>query len=260
MLHAVVVGIDSYLDQHIPNLRFAAADAMAFAELLERRVAPAERNVKLLLNQAATQRAILEAVGQELCRLVAPDDAVVIYFAGHGCPERVGPRDKADRYLLAHDTEYRSIYATALGMEQHVPMWLDRLSVAKVVVIFLDCCFSGAAGGRTLMGPLLSQAGIPTLSEALVSLKELDLGRGRVIVCACDDDQVALESSRLSHGYFTHELLSALARPRDGSAVVSLTKLYDEVADGVRHQTDERQHPLITILRGNKVALPCLAE
>lgn len=262
MLHAVVIGIDRYQDFRIDDLSCAVADARAVASLLERRLAPDERTVRLLLDEAATERAISIAVEDDLHRDVAPDDLVMIYFAGHGSPELTGRNDRRGRFLLPHDVDFDRIYSTGLGMETVIPDWLERLSSARLTALVLDCCFSGAAGGRTVMGPLLRSAGERrTLSpaDAPVSLKELELGRGRVILCASDEDQVARENRRLGHGVFTRHFLAALTRPRGGERVVPLTTLYAEVEAAVRDDTDGAQEPVITLIPGIHARLPCLA-
>ncbi len=217
--------------------------------------------MRLLIDEEATQRNIRVAIGNDLARTVGPDDVVLIYFAGHGCPERVGKGDKASHYLMAHDTDFKTIYGTALGMDTDVPEWFERLDGARLVTIILDCCFSGAAGGRTIMGPLLKQAGMRNLSStAPISLKGRDLGRGRVILCAADDDQLACENFALKHGVFTYHLLAALTKARGEHANVLLTDLYKEVEQAVREETDGTQEPIMTAVPNKRAALPCLAE
>jgi uncharacterized caspase-like protein len=261
MLHAVVIGIDRYRDEAIPNLSCAASDAITFGRLLERRLAPDERSVRVLVDEEATQRNIRVAIGNDLAGAISPDDVVLIYFAGHGCPERVGAGDKPSHYLMAHDTDYRAIYGTALGMDTDVPEWFGRLLEAKLVTIILDCCFSGAAGGRTIMGPLLKVAGMKMMDlTGPISLKGLELGRGRVILCAADDNQVACENIALRHGVFTHHLLAALTKARGEESVVLLTDLYKEVERAVREETGGRQEPIMTALPAKRAALPCLGE
>lgn len=259
MFHAVVVGVDQYEDERIPPLSCAANDARTVAALLEQSLAVDERRVCLLVDQAATHRNVAIAV-DDVSRAVAADDIVLIYFAGHGAPERAGSRQKRGCYLLTHDTDYAHIYATAIGMESDVPAWFQRLEAARLVVITLDCCFSGSAGGRTLMGPLLRAAnGLESLLPKPVSLRGLDLGRGRVILCASDDNQVAREDKDSGHGIFTRHLLDALTRERGGASTILLTELYDEIESAVRIDTGGAQEPLITLIPNKRAALPCLA-
>jgi len=261
MLHAVIVGINTYQDPFIPPLSHARADAERLAKLLAERIEPDERRVHLLLDKDATRRNIEVTIAEDLHRAVNPGDVVLLYLACHGSPERRAPKDKQSRHLIAHDTEYGRIYATGLDMERHVPEWFERLSDAKLIVLFLDACFSGATGGRSVLGPTLKAH--PKLSGVLseprpVSIKDLDLGRGRVILCACDDDQLAREDPALGHGIFTHHLLQELQRDRGASPTVDLVELYQKVSNGVSSATNDKQQPVITIVRGWRPRLPYL--
>ena len=261
MLRSVLVGIDVYQDPFIPGLSRARADAEALARLLEQRIRPDERSVLLLVDQDATQRRIDVAINETLHRSVNPGDVVLLYFACHGSPERRAAKDKRSRHLIAHDTEYGRIFATGIDMERDIPAWFERLEEAKLVVLLLDTCFSGAVGGRTFMGPTLRAN--PRVEGSLsepqpASIKDLDLGRGRVILCACDDDQLAREDPALGHGVFTHHLLQGLTRDRDASPTVDLVDLYQQVAKGVSSATQDKQQPVITIIRGWKPRLPYL--
>src|SRR6185312_14508477 len=86
--HAVVIGINQYNDPGIPQLQFARADAEAMHSVL---VDPAvgrfrPENVVLLVDENATERRIRSEIGTRLPRRAGPDDAVFVYFAGHGAP------------------------------------------------------------------------------------------------------------------------------------------------------------------------------
>jgi uncharacterized caspase-like protein len=259
MLHAVLIGIDQHQDAVIPTLSYARADAEALAAALAH-IREDERSIRLLVDGEATRRNIMAAIGEDVHRAVEPDDIVLIYFAGHGSPERRGARDRRSRYLIPHDTEYRRIYATGIDMERDIHTWLERLPGAKLVVIVLDACFSGAAGGRTFTGPLLAECrthpGYLDDSQP-ISLRRLDLGRGRVILCAADEDQLAREDPALGHGVFTHHLLHSLTRPRAG-ATVDVGDLYQEVSAAVVAATGSAQEPVISLIRAFRPRLPRL--
>jgi uncharacterized caspase-like protein len=265
MLHGVFVGIDVYQDPNVSRLSCACADARAFHDLLERRIPENERKMTLLLNEQATRRNIMESIGDNLPHIVETNDTVLIYYAGHGSPERRSARDKRSLYLIPHDTDYQKIYATAIDMDRDVPAWLERIveAGAKLVLLFLDTCFSGAAGGRTFVGPTLEKN--PTVPGYLefddpdpTPFRDLDLGRGQAIFSAADKDQVAIEDVRLGHGVFTYQLLEALKKPRDGARSVHLGIVYAEVCDAVRLATGEKQDPVLCT-RIKNARLPCLA-
>lgn len=237
-----MIGIDVYRDPRIPELICARHDAEAFARLLCARIAPEERHVITLVDEKATRERIITALGDQLPGLCGADDVVMIYFAGHGCPERSSPRDDDWPFLIAYDSEYDRIAATGVDMIHQIGDLLHRLP-AKLVVMFIDACFSGAAGGRTFGGPVY-MANRNRFRSELVSLDALELGAGRVIITAADDDEVATESLELGHGVFTHYLLEVLQRPAIGDATLGLGTLYEEVAKGVRQATNGSQHPV----------------
>lgn len=261
MLHAVVVGIDRYLDARITPLECAKADATAVARLLENGIEPDEREVRLLLDGEATRRNLMTAIVDDLRREVESEDIVFISFAGHGCPERMGAQDECSRYLIAHDSEYDRLRATAIDLQRDVADWIDAVKLADMVVIALDACFSGRAGGRTILGPELARTAALKgflADENLVSLKGLDLGSGRVILCAADDDEVAREMPQSGHGVFTRHLLKGLQRPRGTDRSVRITDLFNEVEDGVGADTANQQHPVMSLIKGSRPSLPIL--
>ncbi|HWO25636.1 MAG TPA: caspase family protein [Kofleriaceae bacterium] len=251
----MIIGIDQYADSSIRNLSCAGRDARTIASLLRDRIAPDERHVTLLLDEQATRANIMNAIGEDLARASGPADTAIIYFAGHGSPERAAPRDEDLPYLVAHDTDYERIYATGIDMAHDVKRWLQRLRV-ELAVVFLDACFSGAAGGRTFAGPVrLANQG--RFRDEPISIKDLDLGAGRVIIAAANDDEVAIEFESLGHGVFTYHLLEALRQSPAGSPKIGVAALYEYVADAVHQATGTRQRPVFngTNIRG---ALPLL--
>ena len=125
MLHAIAIGIDRYADPRIRDLACARHDAHTFGSLLSERIEPAQRRVTMLLDERATRANIMQAIGEDLVRAARPEDIAIIYFAGHGSPERAAPRDEDRPYLIAHDTQYDRIYSTGIDMIHDVSRWLD---------------------------------------------------------------------------------------------------------------------------------------
>ena len=245
MLRAVVIGINKYRDPNIGNLSYACADAEEFGRLLSEGIHPAERSVRVLLDAEATKRNVMIAIGEDLPRVSSANDVIVLYFAGHGSPETEASPDEASRYLVAHDTDHENIYATGIDMERELPRWYERIQQPKLVLLFIDACFSGRAGGRTFEGPRLRRARSGTRQAGRLSLRTLDLGEGRLMMAACDDDQVAREFPSLGHGVFTHCLLQSLRQQDETKDTISLHALYDDVSEAVRAHTQARQIPIL---------------
>jgi uncharacterized caspase-like protein len=238
-LHSVVIGIDRYRDENIRNLQYACADAIAVANLLERRLAPPERSVHLLVDKQATRDAIMTLIGETLPRVQGSDDLVLIYFAGHGSPEHESPPDMVSRYLVPHGADYGRIFATGIGLERELTALLERQSASRVLLI-LDACFSGLAGGRTFVGPVLRRTRA-IFAPQRISLRSLDLGSGRAMLAACKDEEVSREQD--GHGIFTRHLLEALTAP--GEPIIPVAELYRLVYAAVVASTKDQQHPVL---------------
>ena len=150
---AVVIGVGEYENTEVPRLRYAVPDAEAMYQLL---IGPAgfKKEHVLLLTDTTEKRPTLQnikrALGTFLARSARKDDTVVIFFAGHGAPE-VDPRgieaDGLAKYLIPIDADPEDLFSTALPMDD-IHTIFSRIESERVVV-FLDTCYSGAAGGRT---------------------------------------------------------------------------------------------------------------
>ncbi|MBX5449148.1 MAG: caspase family protein [Thermogemmatispora sp.] len=251
-LHGVLVGINRYQDERIDTLQYAATDAKRFYGQLVSSLAAEDVSLQLLTDEQATRKAILMAIGELLPRQAGPEDVVLLYFAGHGSPETGEAPDRVSRYLIAHDTEYEAIFATGLDLERDLIRLVQRI-LARLVVVILDTCFSGRAGGRAFEGPVLHnrRTGFRRLVRPKPRLRDLPLGEGRIILAACDDDEVAHEDGRLRQGVFTYFLQRALSNaeedPSDTSseATISLSRLYERVAESVVAFTRGLQHPVL---------------
>lgn len=245
MLHAVVVGINEYHDPDIRNLLWARADAEAVAALIGR-IDSSQRSVRLILDEEATRGHLMEVIGEELPRVVTSEDVVLLYFAGHGAPEAQAAPDSVSRYLVTHDTRYGSVFATGIDMERDLSRLFERLSRPRLVLMLIDACFSGLAGGRTFEGPVLRRSRAHTRDLVAISLTDLDLGEGRLMIGACNDTELAREDALLGHGVFTHCLLQGPPQSHHvGERTIGIHSLYNAVAGEVRSYTKGRQTPVI---------------
>src|SRR5262249_50939236 len=101
-LHILAVGVSQYANQEY-NLNYTTDDAASLARQLKLQQEKLGRfatvNIKTLLNEEATKANILAALGT-LVTAVQPEDAVVVYFSGHG-------KANGDHfYLVPHDLGY----------------------------------------------------------------------------------------------------------------------------------------------------------
>ena len=209
MIRAAFIGIDRHLDPAIRELNGAARDAKALWALLTDSIdglaAP------LMINETATCVAVSQALDETL-GAATEGDTVLLSFAGHGTP---------DHRLVLHDTSAADIPGTTIDMGNLAERF--RQSRAKVVVLILDCCFSGGAPARVVdFGVALRDIGVP--------LDQVS-GNGRILLAASAQDQAALEDPQSRHGLFTQAVIQCLV---ESDGPVSIVGLVDKVFRLVR--------------------------
>jgi WD40 repeat protein/uncharacterized caspase-like protein len=219
--YLIAVGLNTYANTRF-NLKYAAADANDFREEVRRNEEKlldrfAEVVMVPLMNEEATKANILAALhrlgGSEeplaagapaaLAKLKAaqPEDAVVIFFAGHGIASR------GSFYMLPHDLGYegsrRVDEAGLLSLMSHgvsdreLEKELERVGAAQILFV-IDACNSGQAleGDEKRRGPMNSKG-----------LAQLAYEKGIYILAAAQSYQAALEADELGHGLLTYALI-----------------------------------------------------
>ncbi len=247
--YAVVIGIGRYENGTIPTLKFAVPDAEEMYKVLIGTVGFKKDNVLLLTDRTErkpTLRNIKYALGTFLARAAQKEDTVIVYFAGHGAPE-VDPRglerDGLAKYLIPSDADPDDLFSTALPMDDLQTIF-GRIEAERMVV-FLDACYSGAAGGRTFASKKTRACAVDDLF-----LERLTRSKGRAIVTASRPAEVSVELPELGHGIFTYYLTEGLKGAgdlnRDG--IVSLQELYEYVEQQVVRKSRSvggNQHPVM---------------
>ena len=217
--YIVAVGVNQYANRDF-NLRYAVPDAREFTATLAQALAALglfERvEVVRLEDRDATRAGIVRTL--EALRRAEPEDAVIVYFAGHGLA--------ADRrfYLIPHDLGYAGRMAALDGagvdaIAAHGVSDIDLAGVVEAidagrVVLVIDACNSGQAleADDRRQGPLNSQG-----------LAQLAYDKGMDVLTAAQGYQAALESTHLGHGLLTYALVEEALKtdaadtdPRDG--------------------------------------------
>jgi hypothetical protein len=246
---AVVIGVGDYEHTEVPRLRYAVPDAEAMYQLL---IGPAgfKKEHVLLLTDKTEKRPTLQnikrALGTFLARSARKDDTVVIFFAGHGAPE-VDPRgieaDGLAKYLIPIDADPDDLFSTALPMDD-IHTIFSRIESERVVVL-LDTCYSGSAGGRTFASKKTRAGDVDELF-----LERLTRAKGRAIITASRPTEVSIELPELGHGIFTYYLVQGLKGGADlnRDGIVSLQELYEYVEQQVSRKSRAvggNQHPVM---------------
>jgi hypothetical protein len=204
-LHLLAVGIDAYRREEL-TLNFAAADALALRDRLDALGRPLYRDVEsvTVLNHDADRHAILEAMAK--LEAVDPQDAVVIYLAGHG--EVLRGRFHFMGSAVSYPYRLEEMQDTGLAFEE-LAEYIARLQ-ARQVLLLIDACKSGDALGR-LQTDDRDRRALQVFSHTL----------GVHMIAATAKGQLAMELKELGHGVFTYTLLKGLngaadSTPRDG--------------------------------------------
>ncbi|HSN85216.1 MAG TPA: caspase family protein, partial [Thermoanaerobaculia bacterium] len=174
---ALIVGVDRY--EHLDpryHLEGCANDARAMAGLLKSQFQFPAENVTLLLDQQATQAAILDAMRDLARNKVGKDDVVVFHYSGHGSQRTDGPEmdedDGLDETILAYDARRahpepakergggsdEPDFANVDISDDDIHAWLvDVAEKTPYVTLIFDCCHSGtvAREGPGAIHPLV---------------------------------------------------------------------------------------------------------
>ena len=181
---ALLVGIDVY--DHKSRLGGCVNDVAALTPLLATHEEGAS-NFKVTSLTSRDTRIDKSCLMRHARSLLESDaDVAVLYFAGHGASR------SGDVVLCTQDgDDYDEgvAFSALLGL-------INGSRVAEVVVI-LDCCFSGGAGGNPVIGGDLSY-----------------VRPGVAVLSASRADQVAMEMPTTGQGSFSYFLCAAL----DGGA------------------------------------------
>lgn len=254
----IAVGVNEYANSQY-NLKYAVADAKSFAEEIQRQQKQLARfstvEIVPLLNDQATKANILAALRRlsgesaaptlkagplDRLKRAEPEDAVIIYFAGHGTAQ--GQRF----YLLPHDLGYtgdrgaldenglKTILLHSIS-DQELEDSVEGLAAGSLLMV-IDACNSGQAleAEEKRRGPMNSKG-----------LAQLAYEKGMYILTAAQSYQAALEAAQLGHGLLTYALVeeglkSGVAdnEPKDG--IVNAREWLDFATERVPQMQEEK--------------------
>ncbi len=257
--YVLAIGVNAYSNTQY-NLKYGVADATAFGEEVQRQqqqiASYAHTEVASLLDEQATKANILRAFRRlagvedaspadlpaalQKLKATQPEDAVFIYFAGHGTAQ--GQRF----YLLPHDLGYAgertALDAAGLQMilehsisDEELERAVEGIDADKLLMV-IDACNSGQAleAEERRRGPMNSKG-----------LAQLAYEKGMYILTAAQSYQAAQEASQLGHGLLTYALVEeglkqALADsdPKDG--LVGVREWFDYASTRVPNMQLEK--------------------
>jgi len=250
---AVVVGISKYQyagRAGLNNLIFADDDAVALCNALEKQ-GWQDDHIKMLTNEQATKRNVEIALESWLTK-AAPDDLIVLFWSGHGYPDRQDPEKV---YFACYDTDI-AIPATGYRMDRVRTVLEERK--ARNVVVLADTCHAGKLITR-------GDKGVEVVAMAPYVRKlrrEARVPKGWIFMVGAETDRQAIEHSSWSNGAFTHCLLKALSGKADGymsvdaaDGVVTMRELKEYLNTAMPDETQrvlgQAKRPIITTSTGD---------
>ena len=219
--YVLAIGVNRYSNQQY-NLKYAVPDAEDFAAEVRRQQESLKRyatvEVIALSNQQATKANITEKLAA-LAKKVQPEDAVIVFFAGHGTAQG------NQFYLIPHDLGYagpreklteeglRMILARSIS-DRELEKLFEGIDAGQLLLV-IDACNSGQAleAEEKRRGPMNSKG-----------LAQLAYEKGMYVLTAAQSYQAAMEASKFGHGFLTYALVeeglkkgSADREPKNGA-------------------------------------------
>jgi Caspase domain len=146
---ALLVGINDYEFDDIPDLRGTQNDVNSMVNVLQERFGFGDDEILVLRDKAATKAGIISAFRRQLIDSATPDTAVLFYFSGHGSRLRDASGDEPDGYdetLVTYDSGRRAGHENRDLSDDEVNVLLRELGAKTPhVTVVLDSCHSGTA-------------------------------------------------------------------------------------------------------------------
>jgi WD40 repeat protein/uncharacterized caspase-like protein len=241
-LYVLAVAVNKYANPQF-DLRYAVADATEFAGELQRqevKLKNYDRTEIISIQDSRATKANIMGALTSLAARVKPEDAVVVYYAGHGTAQQ------NQFYLIPHDLGYTGtrnrIDATALQTiltrsisDRELERAFEGVDAGQFLLV-IDACNSGQAleAAEKRRGPMNSRG-----------LAQLAYEKGMYVLTAAQSYQAAMEAAKLGHGYLTYALVeeglktsAADTQPADGQ--VFLKEWLDYATQRVPQMQEEK--------------------
>lgn len=141
---ALLVGIDDYQDDSIPDLRGCVNDVHSMKNLLVGQFGFPVENVRVLSNSTATHEEILHAIDRSLVQRAGKDDTVVFHFSGHGSQMKDASGDETDQWdetIVPYDSRTEGVFDIT---DDELNRRFRDLADKTNLTVILDCCHSGS--------------------------------------------------------------------------------------------------------------------
>lgn len=207
--HALFVGVDRYVDGHIPNLSCAVNDATDLHGFFKFGVG--YDKVELLQNPSGKKDILCAA--RDLTADLGPGDFFLFFFAGHGF--RVGE----NHVLVCANDFYDDVKHEDDGLS--LGQLKRRLSGAFDSALVLDACQSDILATRG--GEGIAERDLDLILD---TSRDGICGGSLTIVTSCDAGQTAAELTERRHGLFTVAILDLLNKARESNMRIDFSDVF----------------------------------
>jgi hypothetical protein len=272
---AVLIGVNDYQDDSVPDLHGCLNDVELIADVLTGRYGFDPANITRLVNAPDnTRQGIFDALDR-LIDETQSDDAAVIFYSGHGSqtPDTSGEEDdQYDETIVPSDSGRGSVPVRDI-IDDELNSYVTALAQRTPNATFIfDSCHSGSVDREVLALservetpavraiPPAERApeGAPHLrpegaTEAGVESAAGILQTGEyVLIAGCQDSQTSKETDfdGRRNGALTYFLAQALQGDQ-----LSLQSAYDQAANGVQGEVED-QDPVLEAPQARRDASP----
>ena len=232
-LWLLLVGVNNYQDEELPNLNYPAIDCQGLANSLINLTGEFSHKEIKIYHDLAPHGPCLENVRKSIkiiSQKATSSDTVLFYFSGHGVVES----SSQQAFLCLSETQKSNLIDTAFGIKELLHLLAN--CAAQNQLVWLDACHSG---GMTLRGASPTQTLVEVLQQQAARSK------GFYALLSCDTSQQSWEFSELGHGVFTYYLMQGLqGEAGDSQGLISADSLYRYVYHKTLQYIDKKNQQL----------------
>ena len=237
---AVVIGVNSYLDPNIPDLRYCVPDASLVAKTLADKCGYEEKRILLITDDE--EKGHLRPLGINLrkqlpawLKRAEENDTILMFFSGHGFLD-----DRGQGFLAPTDCDKENLGLSSLRTDDLRDMLGQCKATRKVLI--LDCCHAGSLKGAKTIGSSGEELG-----------RAFRNASGLFTLASCRASEQSHEWQAKGQGLFTYFLVEGLqgGADFDRNDVVDADELYrfayDEVSTAAQKELGGVQTPVRNI-------------
>ncbi|MFE1442690.1 substrate-binding domain-containing protein [Streptomyces sp. NPDC058739] len=230
---AVIIGVNAYAHMApLPSVANSVSDLAALLSAEDLWGVRQPGHCRVLLNPA-NDTVVLEALRKAASEA---EDALVVYFAGHGRVSREG------KLFLALPSSSGNMWDLYLSYDD-VRRVVETDATALQKVVILDCCYSGAAMGAVAMGD----------EDDTASLAAVE---GAYLLTSSHATQVSKVFPGARHPAFSGALISAIEEGVEyGGSLLDMETLFTNVVERLSKVKECPVPQAMALNRGPRIAL-----